>query len=79
MAACGLRTCRRRLRRDRGPTGGVGPPPREGADGRTPLYRSTAKLFEVTAAASLEELRQRVMTHGPAQDGDAAEVGEVRP
>jgi hypothetical protein len=45
----------------------VGPPApaRKGADGRVPLYRGTIKLVEVTAAASLEALRQRLMTHGP--------------
>ena len=38
---------------------------RRGADGRSPLYDITAKLLEVTSAASLDELRQRFFEHLP--------------
>jgi segregation and condensation protein B len=55
---------------------------REGADGRAPLYRATAKLVEVTGAASLEELRHRlgaVMAESRRAHGGVAAGGEDMP
>jgi hypothetical protein len=47
---------------------------REGAQGRAPLYRATAKLLEITGAASLAELRGRVMAGVPSADAQALVV-----
>jgi hypothetical protein len=47
---------------------------REGAQGRAPLYRATAKLLEITGAASLVELRGRVMAGVPSADAQALVV-----
>jgi hypothetical protein len=53
---------------------------REGADGRVPL--ATAKLVEVTGAASLDELRHRlgaVMAEARGAHTEAAASGENMP